>query len=143
VQKYASNPVIDFLRTEPYEHRVAVLPFPVPDQLALFGQVYNIEWLQQLFPYNNIQSLDEIMNPRPHEDEIAFRTALFFDRSTNTVHRITRNWELTNTRYLLGPAAFLDVLNESLIRSSAASGLPPPLRSRGSPAYLIQPPWRS
>jgi hypothetical protein len=114
VQKYASNPVIDLLREKPYEHRVAVLPFPVPQELSLFSQVYGIEWLQQLFQYYNIQSLDVIMNPRPREDEVAFRTALFFDRSTNTLHRITRNWELTNTRYLLGPAPFLDALNQQV-----------------------------
>jgi len=114
VRKYASNPVIEFLRKDAYQHRVAMLPFPVPDQLSLFSQVYSIEWLQQLFPYNNIQSLDEIMNPRPREDEVAFRKALDFDRSTNTLHRITRNWALTNTRYLLGPAGYVDVLNQQI-----------------------------
>ena len=54
------------------------------------------------------------MNPRPKEDEVAFKTALMFDRSTNSLHRITRNWELTNTRYLLGAADFLDVLNQQI-----------------------------
>ena len=43
-QKYATNPVIDLLREKPYEHRVAVLPFPVPQQFALFSQLYDIEW---------------------------------------------------------------------------------------------------
>jgi hypothetical protein len=114
VRKYASNPVIDFLKDKAYEHRVAVLPFPVPQQFALFPSYYNIEWLQQLFPYNNIQSLDQIMNPRPHEDEIAFKTALLSERSTNSIYRILRNWELTNTRYLLGPTGFLDILNQQL-----------------------------
>jgi hypothetical protein len=114
VRKYASNPVIEFLGKDAYEHRVAVLPFPVPQQFSLFPSYYNVEMLQQLFPYNNIQSLDQIMNPRPHEDEIAFRTALQPDRSTNSVYRILRNWELTNTRYLLGPTGFLDILNQQL-----------------------------
>ena len=114
VQKYASNPVIDFLREKPYEHRVAMLPFPVPQELSLFTQLYNIEWLQQIFQYYNVQSLDQIMNPRPRQDEIAFKSALYFDRSTNTVHRIARYWELTNTRYLLGPTAYLDVLNQQV-----------------------------
>jgi hypothetical protein len=105
--------VIDFLRAKPYEHRVAVLPFPVPQRYALFSDLYNTEWKQQLFQYYNIQSLDYVMNPRPREDEIAFETALR-TRNTNTLHRVTRRWQLTNTRYLLGPAVFLDSLNQEL-----------------------------
>jgi hypothetical protein len=114
VQKYASNPVIDLLREKPYEHRVATLPFSAPQQLALFSQLYDIEWKQQLFQYYNIQSLDVIMMPRPPVDMISFEGALFFDRTTNTLHHITRRWQLTNTRYLLGAAGFLDVLNQQI-----------------------------
>ena len=113
-RKYASNEVIDFLRKQPYEHRVAVLPFGAPRQLALFSQLYDIEWKQQLFQYHNIQSLDYVMNPRPRQDEIAFESALYFERTTNTLHRVTRRWQLTNTRYLLGAAGFLDVLNQQI-----------------------------
>jgi hypothetical protein len=114
VKKYASNPVIDLLREKAYEHRVAVLPFNAPPQLAMFNHLYDIEWKQQLFPYNNIQCMDWIMNPRPREDERAFETALFFNGTSNTIHRITRRWQLTNTRYLLGAAGFLPVLNQEL-----------------------------
>jgi hypothetical protein len=114
VQKYASNPIIEMLKEKPYEHRVAVLPFSAPPQLALFSQVYDIEWKQQLFPYNNIQSLDVIMMPRAPVDYIGFESALFFDRTTNTLHRVTRRWQLTNTRYLLGAAGFLNVLNQDI-----------------------------
>jgi hypothetical protein len=114
VQKYATNPVIDLLREKPYEHRVAVLPFSAPQQLALFSQLYDIEWKQQLFQYYNIQSLDVVMMPRAPVDYVAFESELFFDRTTNTLHRITRRWELTNTRYLLGAAGFLEVLNQQI-----------------------------
>jgi hypothetical protein len=114
VQKYATNPVIELLREKPYEHRVAVLPFNAPQQLALFSQVYDIEWKQQLFQYYNIQSLDVVMMPRAPVDYVAFESELFFDRTTNTLHRITRRWQLTNTRYLLGAAGFLDVLNQQI-----------------------------
>jgi hypothetical protein len=114
VQKYASNPVIDLLREKPYEHRVAVLPFKAPEQVALFGHLYDIEWKQQLFQYYNIQSLDHVMNPRPREDEIAYETALFFNGTTNTLPRITRRWQLTNTRYLLGWSGFLNALNQQI-----------------------------
>jgi hypothetical protein len=39
---------------------------------------------------------------------------MFFDRTSNTLHHITRRWQLTNTRYLLGAAGFLDVLNQQI-----------------------------
>ncbi len=114
VQKYATNPVIEMLREKPYEHRVAVLPFNAPGQLALFNQVYDIDWKQQLFQYYNIQSLDVIMMPRAPVDYVAFEGALSFDGATNTLHRITRRWQLTNTRYLLGWSGFLDALNQQM-----------------------------
>jgi hypothetical protein len=102
------------LREKPYEHRVAVLPFSAPQQVSLFSQLYDIEWKQQLFQYYNIQSLDIVMMPRAPVDYVAFETELFFDRTTNTVHRITRRWQLTNTRYLLGWEGFLTVLNQQI-----------------------------
>ena len=118
-QKYATNDVIELLREKPYEHRVAKLPFRSPPQLSGFEQLYGIEWAQHHFLYYNIQSFDKIQMPRVPEDLAAFEGALFFDqRSTesisNTLHHITRQWELTNTRYLLGAAGYLDVLNEQL-----------------------------
>jgi hypothetical protein len=113
-QKYASNPIIDFLRDKPCEHRVAILPFRVPQQFELFNELYRIEWSQQLFPYYNIQSLDIIQMPRMPEDLAAYEGALAFRNAPETAYLIPRRWELTNTRYLLGPAGFLDVLNEQL-----------------------------
>jgi hypothetical protein len=118
-EKYASNPIIEMLREKPYEHRVAQLPFKAPPQLGLFHDLYGIEWSQQLFTYYNIESLDVIQMPRVPEDLGAFEGALFMDNSNEermraTVHRIARRWQLTNTRYLLGPAGFLDLLNQQL-----------------------------
>jgi hypothetical protein len=114
VQKYATNPVIEMLREKPYEHRVAVLPFKAPKELAFFKDLYDTEWKQQLFQYYNIQSLDIIMMPREPVDYVAFESELFFDGTTNTLHRITRRWQLTNTRYLLGWSGFLDALNQQI-----------------------------
>jgi Bacterial membrane protein YfhO len=114
VQKYATNEVIDFLQEKPYEHRVAVLPFPVPPQFSRFSSLYDLEWKQQLFQFYNIQSLDIIMMPRPPADYRPFESALFCDGTSNTMHRVTRRWQLTNTRYLLGPAGFLEPLNRDL-----------------------------
>ena len=59
-QKYevgSLNPVVDFLRNKPYEHRVAGLPFRAPEGMELFDQLYRIEWMQHHFPFYNIQSL--------------------------------------------------------------------------------------
>ncbi|MGA3283896.1 MAG: hypothetical protein ABSD57_05500 [Verrucomicrobiota bacterium] len=113
----STNPIINFLREKPYEHRVANLPFKVSQHLPLyddwFGEVYLIEWAQHHFPYYNIQSLDKIQMPRMPADLMAYEAALS-PRSADTVSIYARHWELTNTRYLLGAAGYLDVLNEQL-----------------------------
>jgi len=114
------NPIINFLRNKPYEHRVAMLPFNVPQHLPMYDDyfsgprgVYSIEWAQHHFPYYDIQSLDKIQMPRMPTDLMAFEVALS-PRSADTSYLLARHWELTNTRYLLGAAGFLDVLNEQL-----------------------------
>jgi hypothetical protein len=124
IQKYASNPVIDLLRDKPYEHRVAKLlpaPLSTPSQFQLFDQLYGIEWTQHLFPYYNIQSLDIIQMPRTPEDLQAYMNALRigikrdaegqYMLDETTFPKLARFWELSNTRYLLGPAGFLNVFN--------------------------------
>ena len=108
-QKYASNPIIDLLQNKPYEHRVAVL-----HSKSLFEELYNIEWSQQLFPYYNIQSLDVIQMSRMPEDLAAFQAALSPLGTPDSAYLVARHWALTNTRYLLGPASFLDALNQQL-----------------------------
>jgi hypothetical protein len=112
-QKYATDPIIDILREKPYEHRVIQLPFRVPDQFSLFNGntgLYAIEWVQQLFPYYNIQSLDLVMRPRVGSD-LELYEENFLPTSEDKAYLLTRHWQLTNTRYLLGPAGYLDVLN--------------------------------
>jgi hypothetical protein len=116
-QKYevgSLNPIEDFLRDKPYEHRVAGLPFNPPPQYSLFQELYGIEWTQHHFLYYNIQCLDDIQNPRPPADLAAFDEALAFRGTPETVPLIARKWQLTNTRYLLGAAGFLDVLNQQV-----------------------------
>ncbi len=113
-QKYASNPIVDLLRQKPYEQRVAILPFRSPQQLALFEQLYRIEWAQHHFPYYNIQSLDIVQMPRVPQDLQTFETALQFRGTPDSTYLLTRRWALTGTRYLLGPAGFLDVLNQQI-----------------------------
>jgi hypothetical protein len=114
-QKYTTNPVIDYLRDNPHEARVAGLPFPVPNEVSLLGQLYRIEWHQHHFPYYNIESLDIVQMPRMPEEIEAFEGAFRPDPSRReTFSRVLRRWELTNTRYLLGPTAFVEVLNTQL-----------------------------
>jgi len=119
--KYESNPVVDFLRERPYEQRVAIFPLqrfvdvrrlpremlPLVQQFSFFAQIYGIEWTQHLFQFYNIQSLDIIQEPRVAQDKAAYEAALAFAPPL-------RRWELSNTRYLLGPAAFVESLNQQL-----------------------------
>jgi serine/threonine protein kinase len=109
--KYETNPVIDRLREHPLEGRVALLPLYDFAGDFLLEQVYRTEWMQHHFPFYNIQSLDLVSLPRFPADLAAFENALRFDGTSNTLHRIVRRWELTNTRYILGTTEFLKQLN--------------------------------
>jgi hypothetical protein len=124
-QKYASNPIVDFLKEKPFENRVAYgLPRPLstPSQFGLFSELYSIEWAQHHFPYYNIQSLDVIQMSRMPADLAAFdgnfQIGVRQDASgqltvaPETFPRVARLWELTSTRYLLGPASLLDLYNQ-------------------------------
>ncbi len=127
----SNNTVINWLAQKSYEHRVAQLPrwlpylAEVPQQLQaaeqFFQQLYGFEWTQHLFLYNNIQTLDIVQMPRMPQDlktfEEALQPRLLQDRTgrlvitPDTAHLVARRWQLTNTRYLLGTADWLDRLN--------------------------------
>jgi hypothetical protein len=122
-QKYevnGPNPIIKLLKDKPYEHRVVILPNWILDAFQISQQgrqadgqlrgLYEAEWKQQLFPYYNIQTLDIVQMPRTPEDIEAFERALAV-RSGETLHNLVRRLELTNTRYVLAMAGFLDLLN--------------------------------
>ena len=119
------EPIIQFLANKPYEHRVAyVLPPPMftPDAFTFFHELYNIEWTQQLFPYYDIQTLDVVQMPRVPEDLDAFNATLHvglkqdaqghYMLDDKTLYRLGRLWQLTSTRYLLGPAPLLSAVNQ-------------------------------
>lgn len=112
-QKYALNDVLRFLQQHPYDHRVSLLP----NDLVL-DEIYNIEWMQHQFPYYNIQSLETggistYGMPRMPKDLETFEET-FQPDGAGTIGRMARHWQLTNTRYLLGPAKWLDSLNDQL-----------------------------
>ncbi len=129
-QKYevgSLNPVVDFLAKRPYENRVAYgVPWPLstPSQFEWFDQLYKIEWMQHQFPYYNIQSLDIIQMPRTPEDMKAFEQVMQirlrptaaggYEIDPATFPLAARRWQLTNTRYLLGPAGFLELMNQQM-----------------------------
>ena len=116
----ADNPVMDFLRQKPYERRVTIIPewlapaVRAPQQLIgaeqMLDQIYRIEWMQHLFQYNNIQSLDIVQMSRVPTDIAAFEGALQFDGNSQNVSRVSRRWQLTNTRYVLGAAGLLNAV---------------------------------
>ena len=121
-QKYevgALNPIEEFLRNKSYEYRVAGLPFETQQPLRLYDNtfggngIYRIEWTQHHFLYYNIQSLDIIQMSRTPEDLKSYLEALF-PHTAADAPLYARYWQLTNTRYLLGTAGFLDALNQQL-----------------------------
>ncbi|MBE7500969.1 MAG: hypothetical protein HS113_11795 [Verrucomicrobiales bacterium] len=106
--KYAPQAVSERLREKAHEHRLAILPFELGREHALLQQLYRAEWLQHGFRYYNIQSLDDVQDPRPPADKVAYRTA-FLGRNLTGLLRL---WELTNTRYLLGLSGLAEGLNQ-------------------------------
>jgi hypothetical protein len=133
-QRYQSNAVVDLLRKKPYEHRVARLPgavlgalsaFKVPDQIIeaenYFEQaIYGQEWAQHILLYYDVQSLDIVQMRSMPEDIKAYQIEAFRPRPwpprnmpelQQAMVPVRRELELTNTRYLLGTASLLDILN--------------------------------
>ena len=101
-KRYISNPVIDFLRDKPYEHRVTAELMPLTRQAMtkepnFFAAYYDM--LQNQMPYWNIQSLDIVQAPRMPEFDNNYIMAF---RPKNDIFPCLRLWQLTNTRYVLG-----------------------------------------
>ena len=117
-EKYASNSIIEFLCQRPHEQRVTLFPpnyvdlrrlpremMPLVQPYLMFAQqLYYTEWTQHFFPFYNIQSLDIVQESRVAADKAAYEAVM--------LSAPLRRWELTNTRYVLGPTVFLDFLNQ-------------------------------
>jgi len=128
--KYATNPILDLLKgneggTSPgklpgatWERRVTAELVPMTRTFVLEPKIY-FEWLQHHFQFYRIQSLDIIQMPRVPEFDAAYMKAFRppdFGSQTVTMENLCsaqggRLWQLTNTRYVLGPAGLLDALN--------------------------------
>lgn len=101
--KYGNNPLIEFLKQAPHEGRVQMLPFQLGPQFGTMQQLYGAEWTQHLFLYNNVQTLDITQEPRTATDNEQFRSVFSVPLTRQyRTDRLTRLWELTNTRYLIG-----------------------------------------
>jgi hypothetical protein len=117
------NPAFDLLKTQPHQHRVSSMPdwllrgFRLDPRIGemegLFRSVYGSEWMQHLFPYFNIQSLNIVQMPRRPVEYEAFEQSLQFDFTTNTLHRVTRRWQLTATDRIVGAAPLVSILNQA------------------------------
>ena len=109
-EKYAANPVLELLRRKPHEYRVTSELAPLTRKYMMYDRLYD-EWLQRLFPYYRIRSLDIIQMARTPELDDAYLGA-FLRPTSNSLARIGRLWQLTNTRLVLGPAQAADFYNQ-------------------------------
>lgn len=115
-EKYATNTIIEALRGRPWEHRVTMLGGQQPQNLPSLDRLYRLEWLQQQFPYYNIQTLDIPDMPRKPEDLAAYTKALTPPAGGLNYRALARVWQLTNTRYILGLADVIEPLNQEISR---------------------------
>lgn len=115
-EKYASNPIFDFLEQQPYEHRVIGKLEPKGPGSGIipgFGELYFF-WLQNDFPYRNIQALDFAQAPHLPDLDRAFLKAFELkgtDMATTDLSPAVRLWRLTNTRYILAAANSAELLS--------------------------------
>jgi hypothetical protein len=117
-QTYAANPVLDFLQTAPYEHRVTGRISPRGLGAGLFsplGQLY-LHWVQNDFPYRKIQTLDFAQWPRTPQLDLSYMNNLALqghDLAQADLWPSLRLWELSNTRYLVTSAELLPLLQQA------------------------------
>ncbi len=119
-ERYADNPVFSRLRQAPYDHRVAARMNPmaggylaVKEAQSLMAGVVDQEWLQHQFQFYRIQSLDIVQMPRMPALDAAYMAALT-SRDPTRLPTVGRLWQLTNTRFIIGMAGFLDAINQQI-----------------------------
>jgi hypothetical protein len=95
---YSMNPVVDFLRHEPWEHRITSRVSPMaPYDIAPDGNWAKLchWWLENDYPYNDIQSLEVDQAPRlPVLDQTYMANFAF--RSTNDLSPAAYQWASTH-----------------------------------------------
>ena len=117
-KKYSPSVVTDFLTaTKPYEQRVMGRYSPrrsgSSNNGSEIGKLYNF-WMQNDFPYHDIQCLDFAEMPRmPEMDEAYLRNFELHGITTDKTDLFpaARLWELTGTRYLFLNSNAVQILN--------------------------------
>ena len=107
--RYASNPVLDFLRADKTHARVTAPLYLASQEARFFPAICN-DWLQQHFQYYRIPSLDVIQMSREPNDHRVFMRETFAPNPAR-LYLQRRLWELTSTRFVLGMSGFLEALN--------------------------------
>jgi hypothetical protein len=110
---YSMNPVVDFLRKDPWEHRVMSRFSPTGGYMPGGGNLPALchWWLENDYLANNIESLEIDQAPRlPDMDRNYIGN--FGLRSQQDLSPAVRMWRLTNTRYLLADARLTPALNQ-------------------------------
>ncbi len=113
-QKYTFNPVVDLLRHEPWEHRVVSRLSPMgPYDIAPDGNFGALchWWLENDYPWNDIQSLEIDQAPRMPVLDSSY-IGNFLVRSGDNLSPAARLWQLTNTRYIFADARLEPALNQ-------------------------------
>jgi hypothetical protein len=116
-EKYALNSVTEFLLDKPWEHRVIGKLEPRGPGSGItqgFGQLYFF-WLQNDFPYHDIQTLDfSQASHMPDLDRLYLKAFELngADIQSTDVRPAVRLWQLTNTRYILGTSGSMQFLNQ-------------------------------
>jgi hypothetical protein len=105
------NPVTDLLRHDPWEHRVNSRIWPSGGYLTPNLTQLCHWWLENDYPFNDIQSLEIDQDPRMALLELNYLNQ-FIVASDHDLWRATRLWQLTNTRYLLAGAEWAPGLNQ-------------------------------
>ncbi|HWD18692.1 MAG TPA: hypothetical protein VHB20_05390 [Verrucomicrobiae bacterium] len=112
-QKYSKNLLVDLLKDKPYDHRFAGRTSPTGgydlSSDANLGGVCHW-WMENDFPYNNIQNLE--IDQAPRLPEMDARYLGRFGAGGGNLAGGARLWQLTNTRYMLCDAALVPTLNE-------------------------------
>ena len=111
-QKYSMNPVVDFLRHDPWEHRVMSRFSPTGAYIPGDGNLGGLchWWIENDYLANNIESLEIDQAPRlPDLDRNYINT--FAGWSQQDLSPPVRMWRLTNTRYILADARMTPALN--------------------------------
>jgi hypothetical protein len=115
-EKYAMNPIVDILRERPHEYRVGAKLSPRDGYYALAGPEQSFGgichwWLENDFPYNNIQSVDIDQMPRTPVWDGNY-LGMFAPKNMGDLTGPVRLWKLTNTRFILMAAGLVAYLNE-------------------------------